>query len=172
MTTILAVDCGLTFFVAGQPKGRVHTRAAFNRKTGKPFTMGEASPEQLSWTAAVRDAALRAMREADFAKIETGAIALSVEFVMPRRSTDHWKGPHAEPRCCKGLDLGNLTKALEDSLNGVCWRDDAQISEYRAPYLRRYAAPGESCGAWVRVWALGEWYEQDAELAALSGEKR
>ena len=108
---------------------------------------------------AVRDVAIQEMREAEFPKIETGAIALSVEFIMPRPKGYYWKGPHAEPRCCRGLDLGNLTKALEESLNGVLWRDDVQVSDYGPTFRRRYARPGEVCGAHVTVEALGEWEE-------------
>lgn len=185
----------LRFRVYGDPKGRVHTRAMLVSRTRCPrcrraegqvplndqlarctrcacvyrakitLTGGKANPEQLNWFAAVKGAAVGAAGEQGWEKQERGAIRLGVEFIVPRPQAYLWKGPHKEPRCWRGLDLGNLTKALEDCLNGVLWRDDAQISEYGPTFLRRYAYPGEECGAVVRVEALGEW---DEELDALS----
>jgi len=149
----------ITFEIMGAPKGRMHTKAVFNPKTKRIFTRPVDSPLHLSWTAAVRDAAIGAMWKAGWQKVEVGAVRLGVEFIMPRPQAYHWKGPHMEPRCCRGLDLGNLTKALEDALNGVLWRDDVQIAEYGPVYERRYAMPGEACRAIVTVEALGEWYE-------------
>lgn len=149
--------CDLAFFVPGNPKGRVHTRSFIVQKKGghpRAISAPQASPEQRSWTAAVRDAALQAMGGME--KIESGAVALSVEFIMPRRSADHWKGPHAEPRCCGGLDSDNLIKALCDALNGVVFADDRQISDIAAQ--RRYARHGEVCGARISIKSLGEWY--------------
>jgi len=151
----------LTFFVYGQPKGRIHTRPAFNRKTGRVFTRGDTSPGQVSWTVAAREAAAQAAVDQGWQKPEVGAIWLSAEFIMPRPQAYVWKGPHAEPWHWKQPDRDNLEKGLLDGLRGILFRDDAQVCQ--GPTSKRYAHAGEQCGALIRVAELGEWQEVLAE---------
>lgn len=148
----------LTFEVLGNPKGRVHTQPALNRKTGRAFTRADSSPEQRTWAACVKDAARGAIALNGWVKPEVGAVSLSIEFIMPRPKRFLWKGPHAEPRHCTKPDRNNLEKAIEDALKGIVWADDAQVSE--GPVSKRYARPGEICRAIVSIEALGEWYEE------------
>lgn len=58
-----------------------------------------------------KDAADAAMAQG--VKLHSGALAVCVHFFRPRKSGD----------------LDNLSKSLLDSLKGIAWDDDAQITE-------------------------------------------
>jgi len=105
----------------------------------------------------VREAGAEALELMGWEKIEIGAISLSIEFIMPRPARFVWKGPHAEPRHYTKPDRNNLEKAVEDALTGILWRDDCQVCQ--GPVSKRYARPGEACGAHVTVEILGEWQQ-------------
>ena len=58
----------------------------------------------------------------------TGPILLSIEYRFPRITTEIWKRrPMVRIWHTKKPDLTNLTKALEDALTGLAWRDDKQV---------------------------------------------
>lgn len=80
----------------------------------------------------------------------TGPINLTIIFYMPRPKNHYRTGKHAgelkddSPYWHTGRpDIDNLLKLIMDSLNGIFWRDDAQICRiearkiyHEAPYVR------------------------------------
>lgn len=176
----------LQFFVAGIPKGRVHTtpfsvvrkkcpacgyegrqelRNNLVRCSGcgriyrpvSAVSAAKASPDQKVWVAAVKDQARAAAFEQGWEKPESGAIWVALEFVMPRPQAYNWRNPHPEPRHWKKPDRDNLEKAFHDAVRGILWRDDSQVSD--GPPAKRYGRQGEECGVYVRMRYLGEWYD-------------
>ncbi len=71
-----------------------------------------------------------------------GPLELRVVFLMPRPGRLRWKTrpmprlPHESKP-----DSDNLLKALKDSLSGLAWHDDAQVSDVVS--RKRYAAGDE-----------------------------
>jgi len=149
----------LVFTVPGNPQGRVHVMPGRSSK-GKMYARPSGSKSGLelkaAWRVMVREAAAQAMAVWGWEQVQSGALSLQVEFIRKRRGGDYWKGPHAEPRCWQGLDVDNLLKALVDSLDGLVFANDAQISDMAGS--KRYAQPGEEPHATVRFGLLGEWY--------------
>ena len=69
-----------------------------------------------------------------------GPISLTVVAVMPRRKSEQWKTrPTPAYRHTKRPDIDNLMKAVMDALNGVLYKDDAQVCEI---YVQKVVAPG------------------------------
>ena len=64
----------------------------------------------------------------------TQNLLLDIRFHMPiPKSTSKKKTVEMELRShCKKPDLTNLVKFVEDSLNGIVWDDDSQISQLKA----------------------------------------
>jgi Holliday junction resolvase RusA-like endonuclease len=175
----------LTFFIPGAPKGRAHTRpqAVRGRRgyTGKVVSVPEKSDAKAIWFMAVQHHARRAVARQGWVLVESGNLLLEVEFILPRPvwvdvARKRWSKAHGGQvppylRVWKGVDQGNLVKALEDLLTGIVWRDDAQVDTRALP--RRYAREGEDPGALVTVADKGEWdtgfqfgVEDRRELAA------
>jgi Holliday junction resolvase RusA-like endonuclease len=93
----------IRFVVEGKPTAFVRTT---RRSQHEPRAIAyKAYREQVGWTA----------RQAG-AEIITGSVALSVHAMV---TTRRW-------------DLDNLVKGISDSLNGVCWVDDKQITRIDA----------------------------------------
>ncbi len=69
------------------------------------------------------------------AEPHTGAVALTISFVMPRPKDHYGTGKNAgvlKPRVAdvshtSKPDLDNMVKLVKDALTGVFWRDDSQI---------------------------------------------
>lgn len=75
-----------------------------------------------------------------------GAILLEVTFVMPR--TKAMRDKPAPPMTQKP-DTDKLIRAINDSLTGIAFRDDSQVTTIVA--RKRRANPGENTGAIVQV---------------------
>jgi Holliday junction resolvase RusA-like endonuclease len=69
-----------------------------------------------------------------------GPIVLECEFVLPRPTLPKKAGTYRFPHTKRG-DVDNLLKAVMDALNGITWRDDAQVYIVRASKI--VAAQGE-----------------------------
>lgn len=81
-----------------------------------------------------------------FKKPLEGAILLEVTFVMPR--TKAMRDKPAPPMTQKP-DTDKLIRAVNDSLTGIAFRDDSQVTTIVA--RKRRARPGENTGAIVQV---------------------
>lgn len=91
-----------------------------------------------------------------------GAILLEVTFIMPR--TKAMKDKPAPPMVQKP-DTDKLVRAINDSLTGVAYRDDSQVTTIVA--RKRRAKPGEDVGAVIRV-SVDDW-DDDVVLAPVEG---
>jgi Holliday junction resolvase RusA-like endonuclease len=54
----------------------------------------------------------------------TRPVAVTMTFYMPTKDKKRWVKP-----CTMKPDLTNLTKAVEDALNGIVWLDDSLIAK-------------------------------------------
>ncbi len=112
----------LRFTVPGEPKPWARPR--FNRSSGMVFTSAKA--RAAGDTLAARVVALVPARD-----LLIGPIELAVLFVLPvPASWPQWQKAAAVAgtwRAASKPDVDNLLKILKDSLNGLVWRDDAQV---------------------------------------------
>lgn len=119
----------ISFTVHGTPAPAGSKRGFYNAKA-KRVIITDDSQRSRPWKAQIADAAAEAMNGRDLLE---GPLLLEVTFWMPRpkghfntkgelnaagRRTSH---PAVKP------DLLKLTRALEDAISGVVYRDDAQI---------------------------------------------
>lgn len=112
----------VSFNVYGIPKPKGSARAFVAMKAGhKPRAIVTSDNKNLrSWEQAVRDAAQGVAGVAYF----TEAVALEIEFWFPRpKSVKPAKRPHLTTK----PDLSKLIRGAEDALNGVVFKDDAQV---------------------------------------------
>jgi len=71
----------------------------------------------------------------------SGPLRLEVTFIFPRPKGMMWKKkPMPRVPHTHRPDRTNLIKAVEDALNGIAWRDDAQVYTGNAD---KYIAGGE-----------------------------
>lgn len=81
-----------------------------------------------------------------------GPLSLSVVFVFPRPKGMVWK-KRDMPRVDKTTkcDLDNALKAFVDALQGLAWRDDAQVSRYHEPFGKFIASGDEAAHVEVEI---------------------
>lgn len=135
----------LTFTVFGtaQPKGSAR---AFVPKGWTRAVVTSDNPKNKGWQQLVAEAASRALGAESF--YVAGPVQLTVVFYLPRpkaikdRLVPHLKKP----------DLDKLLRSVKDGLTKVVWLDDSQVIAIHAE--KRYAAPGQSPRATIRVVAL------------------
>jgi len=91
-----------------------------------------------------------------------GPIMLGIVFVLPAPKTHTppiWLKTQRQsfrlmfndgiPPMLKKPDSSKLLRGVEDAMTGIVWHDDSQVVE--ANVRKRYARPGEICGALVTV---------------------
>jgi len=98
------------------------------------------NPELMTWREAV---AWEARREFGKQELLAGALALRVTFHMPVPKTVKRELPHVAP------DLDKLCRSIGDSLEGVIFANDGQITNIQA--VKFYAIPPHEPGATIRV---------------------
>ena len=127
----------ITFTVPGVPVGK--GRARFVRATGRAYTPAKT----VSYEGQIAQYAAIAMvgREPLL-----GPVRLFIEATFPKPAS--WsKKRAAETLWHTGKpDFDNLAKNVGDGLNGIAWRDDAQVCS--AQVIKRYSNDGS---AWLRV---------------------
>lgn len=139
----------LTFRVLGLPRPAGSKRAFAIRKNGKPtgrIAVVDDCKESRDWKSTVSNEAAIAMRTVN-RQLCVGPVTLSVAFQMPRPKGHYRTGKHANELRPSAPqfpitkpDLLKLTRAVEDALTGIVWRDDSQVVAQRLE--KKYGQPG------------------------------
>ena len=140
------------FFVSGTPAPQPRPRATviggkariYNPKLGR------------EWKDAVAFSAGAAMFSAGFSKLETGPVALCMEFILARpkghMGTGRNKGTlkkSAPQFHTSKPDCDNLGKGVADACSDILYGDDRQVISMSIS--KRYASPEEETGCLVSV---------------------
>jgi len=128
----------LEFLVPGIPQGKGRARASVVAGRARLYTPAKTR----SFEALLREYAHSAM---DGAEPMQGPLRVTVEAVFPKAPSWSRKKADAAIWHTSKPDADNLVKCL-DGLNGVVWRDDAQIADARV--TKTYSNDGS---AWLRV---------------------
>jgi len=98
-----------------------------------------------------------------------GAVSLKVLFVHPRLKSDPKKRPERKYKTTRP-DLSNLVKSLEDGLEGVAFKDDAQIVRIEAEKI--HAALHEEAHIEVTIQELDQYRMGQIGHSNAGGERR
>lgn len=147
----------LSFTVPGVPRGKGRPR--FVRATGRAYT-----PEQTrNYETLVRHEASIAMQRERIAAPLDGPVLVRVtaHFSVPpsyssKRQADALLGVTCPPR----PDLDQIMKSVLDGMNGVIFRDDAQVSNLSG--VKRYTVGPPRVNVWVEALTV------EREVASLS----
>lgn len=128
----------LTFRVIGIAQQMGSKRAFIPKGWTRPIVT-DTNRNLKSWQQLVAEGASHAIQQlpASERAVLTEGVRLAVAFYLPRpkslprRMTAHIKTP----------DLDKCVRSIQDALNQVAFRDDAQIVDLVA--MKRYAVPGE-----------------------------
>lgn len=139
----------MKWFAPGIPAPKGSARAIVTRD-GKARLIASGSnvnrDAQAAWAASVGWTARAAMvRPLD------GPVRVLCEFIFARPAS-HTRAERAVTSKTTKPDGDKLIRATLDALTGLAYVDDAQVSDGR--WVKRYAAPGEACGAWITVEAI------------------
>lgn len=137
----------LTFVVFGLPRPAGSKRAFALKKNGV-FTgrtvVTDDCKDSREWKNNVRREAAINM---DGMPMFLGPVILTAVFYMPRPKGHYRTGkraaelrPAAPRHITTKPDLLKLTRAVEDAMTGIVWRDDAQVVEHRL--FKKYGQPG------------------------------
>ena len=133
----------LSFVVYGEAVPTGSKRAGFNRKTGRSFTIpDEGSKRRDAWRDQIQQVAGRIMARTltgQMTGLLTGPLRLELHFYRARPRGHYGTGrnegvlkPSAPAFPTTKPDVTKLTRAVEDALTGIVWRDDAQVVELTA----------------------------------------
>jgi len=87
----------------------------------------------IKYRKAIRNMAIAQMRKQKAQKIE-GAVNMNIVYAFRRpqslskKERSEIDGGKSVPKTTKP-DIDNLTKAILDALNGIAWKDDAQVTQ-------------------------------------------
>lgn len=133
------------FTVPGEPVGKGRHRTVARKGKGGKSYLANITPEKTATYEST--VALFAAQEMAGRPLLEGALFLEVEAFYARPKSHPKKNPPMW--VTKKPDASNVLKAIEDALNGVVYRDDAQIAH--AVIVRRY---GDAPGVNIRVACL------------------
>lgn len=147
----------IEFFVRGQPATAGSKTAFVHRTTGK-VSVVDACKAGPTWRVAVQDAASAALlREGLEGPILANALSIQLSFTLKRPRQHYSLSGRNEGKLKRWAptwhtskpDATKLTRAVEDALKGVAWRDDSLVCEQHV--TKRY---GEEVGCYVIISAL------------------
>lgn len=126
------------FELQGEPRPKGRHRSRIGYKNGKPFMMQYPDPDTAKYEAVLAEAASLFMRGR--APTEN-PVALLVHAYKPIPAswtkTDRARALAGAIMVTSRPDGDNFLKGAMDALNGVVWRDDAQIVDARV--IKRYS---------------------------------
>ena len=139
----------ISFFVPGHPK-----TAGSKRHVGRGIIVDSSGAKGREWRALVQDRCREALQFSEKPAIAFGPVRLGVVFVLPRinahyRGKEHKMRDDAPYHHATRPDTTKLLRAVEDSLTGIAWRDDAQVAVQEA-----WKVYGDEPGAFIRIEAL------------------
>ena len=144
----------IEFFVPGTVR-TAGSKSAFKGKDGSVHVThsGKYTKE---WMNTVRYFALQAMNRGC---VIAEPVRLSIDFRMARPQGHFGTGRNAGKLkdsapfyCAKKPDLTKLTRAVEDAMTGIIWRDDALVISQTT--TKRYVCNSEPCGAQIKIETL------------------
>ena len=119
----------ITFIVPGPPvgKGRHRTRVISPKSGGKPFAMNYPDEKTVNYENLVK----MSFRQIHCGNPKEGPIHLSIIACFPIPASTPKRLSHEMINesypVTKKPDIDNIAKAIIDGLNGVAFRDDAQV---------------------------------------------
>lgn len=156
----------LEFFIPGMARSAGSKSAFKNANTGK-IIVTHANPKTKEWMNSVK---WFAMKETNRMVPVTEAVRLSLAFVKPRPKNHYGSGRNegvlkssAPQHATTVPDLTKLTRAVEDALTGIVWRDDSQVVQQVTE--KRYCRGEEKPGVYVTIETMEErkdlYYDKD-----------
>jgi len=140
----------LAFFVPGIPRsqGNLKPFTFTDKRSGKVrAAMTEGTKGIGEWRRSLSLSAHQAIQEQQFTGLfEKQPLVLLADFVFPRPISLPKKIHHMTSM----PDVSKLIRAVEDSLQGIAFRNDSQIVEVNA--RKRYMQPGEEPGVMVVLY--------------------
>lgn len=141
-----------TFFVPGRQRPAGSKKGFFNKNTGKMIITHD-NPATRDWMQSVK---WFAMKAADRMVIETGPVKLTLIFVAERPKGHFGSGRNtgvlktsAPSEKITMPDLTKLTRAVEDAMKGIVWKDDSQVVKQNTE--KRFCRGDEKPGVYVKV---------------------
>ncbi len=136
----------LSFFVPGRPQPEPKRGLAQMRSGRKYIYKRDPDGSKRRWVENVRLAARKAMHEQNFKMIQEGiGVSVDYRFYFKQAPSNKHDAMVIKP------DSSRLAEAIDDALEGVCYKDDCQINR-RMAGDKRYTTDGEGEGAWIEVW--------------------
>jgi Holliday junction resolvase RusA-like endonuclease len=115
----------VSFIVPGHPFGKQTSKSTKNGR--RHYT----PQETVNYEAKVKLLAMQAMQGRPPVDIDVGLMFVAVFPILEKFTRGQFREAMAdEIRPTKKPDLSNITKAIEDGMNGVVYCDDKQITEY------------------------------------------
>lgn len=145
------------FFVRGTPATAGSKRAFVHQATGK-VSLVDTCAAGPTWRTAVQDAATVALRREGLeGPILANALSLDLSFTLKRPRQHYSRAGRNEGQLKRWAptwhtskpDATKLTRAIEDALKGVAWRDDSLVCEQHV--TKKY---GEEVGCYVIIASL------------------
>lgn len=139
------------FWVPGKPfaKQRHRTRV-IQPRSGTAFASTYTPKETVVYENLVKLSA----RHAGITLIPEGAVQLTITAYWPTRGQPLKRSKRPRERKVTSPDLDNCVKVISDALNGIAWRDDAQVAVLVAS--KWHAAQGEGSGVEVEIQPVEE----------------
>ena len=137
----------LSFFVPGEPQGKGRPR--FSTRSGAVRTY---TPEKtVVYEAEIRLAYAVANKKPDALSDRPVVMHITAVYSIPKRATKAQRAgmERGDIKPVKKPDADNIIKAVADALNGLAYKDDAQIIDARCVKLY-----GPEPGLEVTIWEV------------------